>query len=76
MIFTKVGLIKGISKSLLASGKVIFRGTLIFMVSLSFSQILQCFESTLWLSLQLLEFKLFLQVSSVWYGSFDTYWFS
>ena len=43
--------------------------TLIFKISLSFSQILQCFECVQWLSLQLLQFKLLVQVSSVWSGS-------
>ena len=57
VILAKVGLIKGISKSLLVSEKLIFCVTLIFKISLSFSQILQSLGSALWLSLQLRQFR-------------------
>ena len=65
----KVNLLKGFSISLLASGKVMFLVIFILIISFSLSQILQFFESALWFPLQLLQFKLFLQDSSIWFGS-------
>ena len=68
VIFAKVSLMKWIFKSLLASEKLIFWMTLIFMIALSFSEILQCFKFVQWLLLRLLQFKLSMKISSVCSG--------